>query len=264
MNILFAFLVLSILGLLLGIALAFAEKKLKVEKDQKLIDLENIMPGANCGGCGYAGCSAYAEAVYKGEAKIGLCSPGGKALADKMGEIMGVAVGEVEKEVAFVHCDGNYDDTKTDFNYKGMDSCKAAQLLQGGPMGCKEGCLHIGSCIQVCPVKAISRKENGQIIVDKEKCIGCKACVGVCPTKVIRMVPYKAEYLVACNNHQNGAQVKKVCKVGCIGCQICVRKVEDSSFYVENFLSHNDFSKSQENAAKAAELCPQKCIVKRD
>lgn len=263
MNILFAFLVLAILGLILGLCLAFAEKKLRVEKDKKLTELENIMPGANCGGCGYAGCSAYAEAVYSGKAKIGLCSPGGNRLAEKMGEILGVGVEQVEREVAFVHCDGSYEDTVTLFNYKGIDSCKAAQMLQGGPMACKEGCLHFGSCIAVCPTKAISKLPSGQIIVDKEKCIGCKACIGVCPTKVIRMVPYKAEYLVSCNNTEPGGKVKKICKVGCIGCQICVRKVDDSPFFVESFLSHNDYSKDQESAPRAKELCPQKCIVER-
>ena len=247
MAIVIAFLIVGGLGLILGIGLAVADKKLHVEKDEKLIELEEAMPGANCGGCGYAGCQAYAEAVFKGEAAPGLCSPGGNALA----------------EVAFVFCRGNRDTTKTEFVYSGIQDCNAASLLQGGPSACKEGCLHLGSCISVCPAGAISKTEDGNIVVDKEKCIGCGKCTTVCPNNVIKMVPYSAEYIVACNNHQNGAQVRKACQVGCIGCRICQVKVEGSPFKVENFLSVNDYSVPQDKAAEAAGLCPQKCIIRR-
>ena len=167
MNILFAFLVVSVLGLLLGAGLAVADKLLKVKKDEKLEKLEALMPGANCGGCGFAGCSAYAAAVAEGTAKPGLCSPGGKALAEKMGEIMGVAVEDSERKVAFVFCQGGKDVTKEDYIYQGIKDCNAASLLFQGPNACKEGCLHMGSCMAVCPVKAISYDENGDVKVDK-------------------------------------------------------------------------------------------------
>lgn len=264
MNILFAFIVIAGLGLLLGICLAIAEKKLEVKKDEKLEAIEAIMPGANCGGCGYAGCSAYAEAVFKGDAKPGLCSPGGEALAKRMGEILGIEVTMGERMVAFVHCKGNPKHTEMDYDYKGIADCNAAALLLGGPVGCKEGCLHLGSCMAVCPAGAIYRDSEGDIVVDKEKCIGCGKCTTVCPNKVIKMVPYRAEYIVACNNHLPGGKVKKICAVGCIGCKLCQTKVESSPFEVVNFLSSNDYSKEQENAPKAAEICPQKCILKRE
>ena len=154
MSIVIAFIIVGVLGLLLGLGLAIADKKLAIEKDEKLIALEEAMPGANCGGCGFAGCTAYADAVYKGEAEPGLCSPGGAALAAKMGEILGVKVEAKEKMVAFVFCRGGKDVTKPDYEYKGMADCNAAALLQGGPNACKEGCLHLGSCISVCPVGA--------------------------------------------------------------------------------------------------------------
>ncbi len=263
MAIFLAFIVIAVLGLVLGIGLQFAEGKLKVEKDEKLEELEAAMPGANCGGCGFAGCSAYAEAVYKGEAEAGLCSPGGAALAQKMGEILGIKVEAREKEVAFIFCQGSKDVTSTEFEYKGMSSCAAAAMLQGGPNGCKEGCLHLGSCMAVCPSGAISMAPDGRLTVDKEKCIGCKKCTKVCPNGVIRMVPYSAKYLVACNNHESGAKVRSYCQVGCIGCKMCETKVEGSPFKVENFLSSNDFSKDQGNAAQAKAVCPKKCIIER-
>ena len=214
MAIFLAFIVIAVLGLVLGVGLQFAEGKLKVEKDEKLEELEAAMPGANCGGCGFAGCSAYAEAVYKGEAEPGLCSPGGAELARRMGEILGVKVEVKEREVAFVFCQGGKDDTITEFEYKGMSDCNAAALLHGGPNGCKEGCLHLGSCMEVCPVGAISRNESGNLVVDKERCIGCKKCTKVCPNGVIKMVPYSAEYIVACNNHESGAKVRTYCPKG--------------------------------------------------
>ena len=190
MAIFLAFIVIAVLGLVLGIGLQFAEGKLKVEKDEKLEELEASMPGANCGGCGFAGCSAYAAAVYKGEAEPGLCSPGGAALAKKMGEILGVEVEAKEREVAFIFCQGGADVTAKEFDYDGMGDCNAASLVLGGPNGCKEGCLHLGSCMAVCPTGAISRNEKGNLVVDKEKCIGCKKCAKVCPNGVIRMVPF--------------------------------------------------------------------------
>ena len=263
MNILFAFLVISVLGLLLGAGLAVADKLLKVKKDEKLEKLEAIMPGANCGGCGFAGCSAYASAVAEGTAKPGLCSPGGKDLALKMGEIMGVSVEEAERKVAFVFCQGGKDITREDYKYQGIKDCNAASLLFQGPNGCKEGCLHMGSCMAVCPVKAISYDEDGNVKVDKEKCVGCGACTKVCPNGVIKLVPYSAEYIVACNNHEPGGKAKKNCSKACIGCKMCVLKVENSSFTVENFLSVNYYSKDQSTCPLAAEKCPQKSIVRR-
>jgi electron transport complex, RnfABCDGE type, B subunit len=259
-----AFVVIAALGLLLGLGLAVADKKLAVKKDEKLVALEAIMPNANCGGCGYPGCSGYAAAVASGEAPIGLCSPGGSALSRKMSEIMGVeAAPETEKMVAFVFCNGNADVTKTDFDYSGISDCNAASLIQGGPNACKEGCLRLGSCMKVCPAGAIYREADGRIAVDKEKCIGCKKCTAVCPNGVIRMIPYSAEYVIPCNNHEMGAKVKKACQVGCIGCKICQVKFPESGCTVENFLSSIDYSKELKDIEAAAAACPQKCIHKR-
>ncbi len=264
MGILIAFVIIAVLGLLLGLGLAIADKKLAVEKDEKLIALEAMMPNANCGGCGYPGCSGYAAAVASGEAEIGLCSPGGADLIEKMSKVMGVEVASAkEKMVAFVHCNGNSAVTKEEFEYKGINDCNAASLLQAGFNACKEGCLHLGSCISVCPASAISKAENGQIIVDKEKCIGCKKCVAVCPNGVIKMIPYSATYVIPCNNHEMGAKVKQSCQVGCIGCKICQVKYPDSGCIVDNFLSHIDYDKVGDEIEAAAAACPQKCIVKR-
>ncbi|MDD7007764.1 MAG: RnfABCDGE type electron transport complex subunit B [Spirochaetales bacterium] len=263
MEIIAAIIVIAVLGLLLGLGLAVADKKLSVEKDEKLVKMEAVMPGANCGGCGYAGCAAYAAAVCSGEAEIGLCSPGGSALSKKMGEIMGVSVSEKERMVAFVHCQGNAEITGQSFAYRGIQDCNAAYLLQAGPNACKEGCLHLGSCMSVCPAGAISRDEKNMISVDPEKCIGCRKCTTVCPTGVIKMIPASAKMVVACNNHEMGAKVKKACQAGCIGCRICQNKFPASGCVVENFLSRIDYSKDTSELEAASQACPQKCFVKR-
>ncbi len=263
MAIFLAFIVIAVLGLVLGIGLQFADGKLRVDKDEKLMELEEAMPGANCGGCGFAGCSAYAEAIYKGEAEAGLCSPGGPALAARIGEILGIEVSAKEQEVAFIFCRGSKELTSSEFEYSGISDCNAASLAQGGPSSCKAGCLHFGSCMAVCPAGAIFRAGDGNIAVDKQKCIGCKKCTKICPNGVIKMVPLHASHLVACNNHESGAKVRSYCQVGCIGCKLCEIKVENSCFKVDNFLSYNTYAEDQSAGAKAAEICPRKCIVER-
>lgn len=261
--VLFAFIILAVLGFVLGIGLAIANKKLSVEKDERLVSLEEAMPGANCGGCGFAGCSAYAEAVFKGEAKVGLCSPGGAELARKMGAIMGTEVSEVpEKKVAFVFCKGNCDKTRKDFTYYGIEDCNAASLLHGGENSCKYGCLHLGSCISVCPTGAISKNENGEIVVDASLCIGCGRCADICPLKVIKLIPASARYVCACNSKDKGADTRKKCDVGCIGCKICEIKHPESGFKVSDNLSVHDYKTFTGDTDAAMNACPRKIILK--
>ncbi len=253
------------MGGLFGFLLSWAEKKLAVRKNEKEEALEAIMPGANCGGCGFAGCSAYADAVASGEAEIGLCNPGGSALAAKMGEIMGVEVaeGDGRRRVAHVFCKGDCTHSSQDYRYKGIADCNSAALLFGGANTCKSGCLHLGSCIAVCPVGAISKNQEGHIVVDEKKCIGCEKCAKVCPTGAMRMLHEDSEFVVDCSSHEKGAFVKKACSVGCIGCMICQKKFPESGFKVESFLSSFDQSVPHPQAQDAMEACPVKAIVKR-
>ncbi|MGH0054190.1 MAG: RnfABCDGE type electron transport complex subunit B [Sphaerochaetaceae bacterium] len=266
MNILLAIIVVAVLGGLFGFGLSYAEKKLAVKKDPKALALEPIMPGINCGVCGYAGCSAYASAVASGDATIGLCSPGGPDLATKMAEIMGLEVdvsNDTRQKVAHVMCRGNVEVTAKNYTYEGVSDCNAAFLLFGGDYSCKSGCLHLGSCIKVCPTGAISKDSDGYIIVDEAKCISCEKCVLVCPTGVMQMMYTDNEYVIECNNHEPGGKVRKVCSVGCIGCKICENKYPESGCKVDKFLSTFDQSLPHSQIAEAAEACPTKCIIKR-
>ena len=260
--IIYAFLVLTALGLILGIGLNIADKKLAVQKDEKLEALEGIMPGANCGGCGFAGCSAYAQAVYEGSAKPGLCSPGGQNLADKMGEILNIKVDKVEKLTAFVFCSGNSEATSRKFDYKGLDDCNAAAMLFNGDLSCKSGCLALGSCIKVCNENAIYRDADGTIKVNRALCSGCGKCTKVCHNNVIKLIPFTQDCVVACNSNESGAVVRKICKNGCIGCKICENKFPASGLKVDNCLAFKDNCPSNEETNLAIQACPVKVIRK--
>jgi Na+-translocating ferredoxin:NAD+ oxidoreductase RNF subunit RnfB len=262
LNILYAFLTVAVLGGVLGIGLAYASKKLAVKKDERIAQVEEVLPGANCGACGYAGCAAYAEAVALSHEDITLCSPGGAKVSKIISEIMGVedAGGSDKKMVARVHCYGNDETTKKDFEYQGVEDCNAAHSMFGGDKSCKYGCLALGSCIRVCPVDAITKREDGRIYVDRDICISCEKCVAVCPTGVMKMIPYDAQYYIACNSNDKGAATKKVCSVGCIGCKICERKFPGAGFTVTNFLSYIDYDIDAVDQDKASAACPTACI----
>jgi len=262
MNILFAFLIIASLGLLLGLGLAVAAKKFAVEKDERAEEILAILPGANCGACGYPGCAGYASALSAGTTENGLCTPGGAETSAKVAAILGIADdGAKERMVAFVHCRGNNELTKRNYQYEGLEECNAAYMLFQGESACSYGCLHLGSCIRVCPTQAIFRDEKGNVTVDPDLCIGCLKCTLVCPTKVIKMIPARGSHAIACNSYDTGGVVRKICSVGCIGCKICERKFPESGCTVTNFLSDIDYSSPMTQIVEAAEACPTKCIV---
>ncbi len=261
LRIIYSFLSVTVLGALLGIGLAIAAKVLAVIKDERIEKVDEILPGVNCGGCGYAGCSAYAEAIVKDDADITLCAPGGAETAKSIAAIMGKEVSvSGEKKVAQVHCRGNQQKSEYRFEYSGVKDCNAMFLYFQGDKICKSGCLGQGSCIKVCPVNAISYNSEGLVIVDKEICIACGKCIDVCPTHVMKYVPYSADYIVACNSMEKGAAVRKFCSVGCIGCKVCEKKSPDGGFVVENFLATIDYSQNGDRKA-AADACKPGCIV---
>lgn len=265
LRVIYSFLSVALLGGLLGIGLAYASRVFAVKKDERIEKVEAALPGANCGACGFAGCAAYAEAVVNEGADINLCAPGGASAVKDIAEIMGIDadVGEGERMVAQVHCRGSKATSSYLYEYRGVIDCNAAHMLFEGDKECKFGCLGMGSCMKVCPTDAIYYDSEGLVRVDREKCIGCEQCVDVCPTGVMKMIPYSADYIVACNSTDKGAKVRKYCKVGCIGCKICEKKAPEGGFKVENFLASIDYSQTGERIP-AAEACPTKCIILAD
>ena len=247
-------------GLVISILLGIASEKFKVPVDEKEIAVRECLPGNNCGGCGFAGCDALAKAIAQGEAPVSACPVGGSAVAAKIGEIMGVETGDMEKMVAFVKCAGTCEKASSKYKYFGNEDCVSAiSVPGGGPKACEYGCTGFGSCVKVCDFDAI-HIVNGIALVDKEKCVACGKCVSVCPKSLIELVPYKAEHKVACNSKAFGKAVKEVCAAGCIGCKLCVKTCEDGAITVENNIAHIDYSKCT-GCGKCAEKCPAKVIL---
>ena len=213
----------GVTGLVIGLLLGVASIKFKVETDPKEEAVLNALPGNNCGGCGYPGCSGLAAAIAKGEAKVNQCPVGGEAVGKVIAGIMGVEEEAGVKQVAYVHCQGDCDKTRTDYEYYGVDDCRMLSFVpNGGPKSCNYGCLGFGSCVNACPFDAI-HVVNGVAVVDKEACKACGKCVEACPKNLISLVPYDAKYIVSCKNPDKGPIVMKACDVGCIGCTLCAK-----------------------------------------
>ena len=268
MDILIAIGILGGLGLIFGLVLAAASKVFYVETDPRLDQLNECLPGANCGGCGFAGCGAYAEAVLKGEAPVGKCASGGNEAAKAMAAIMGVEAGEVTRKVALVRCSGarTYDaegnltkGAKMKATYEGFHDCLAASRVGGsGPLSCKFGCLGYGSCTKVCKYGAISVK-NGVAVVDEDLCVGCMACAQVCPRKIITAVEPSQNVIIACNSLAKGAVTNRACTIGCIGCGKCMKNCPSGAITITNNLAQIDYSKCT-NCGECAKVCPKGLI----
>ena len=257
-----AALVLGLLGLLLGLALAMASKAFYVEKDARIEKVEAVLPQANCGACGYAGCAAFAEAVVKGEADINGCIPGGGDTAAAIAGILGKKAGKTEKKVAIVHCHGPVSEMKNKFEYQGIADCNAAMLLHGGDSDCIYGCLGYYSCIEACPFDAIDVTEKGGVRVNEEKCVGCGACIEACPKHIIELKPASKQVDVLCSSKDKGADVMKICKVGCIGCKKCEKICPVDAIKVHDQLAVIDYGLCI-SCGKCAEVCPTHVIHDR-
>ncbi len=261
MEIVYSFISVAALGAVLGIGLAIASRLLAVKKDERIEKVENLLPGLNCGACGFAGCASYAEAIVESDEELTKCSPGGAETATALAEVMGKEVDvSAEKRVAQVHCRGTKATSSYLYQYRGLKDCNALHLHFDGDKECKHGCLGLGSCIKVCPVDAIDYDAEGCVWVDRDTCIACGKCIDICPTGVIQWIPYDADYIVACNSNDKGGKVKKYCSVGCIGCKICEKKAPEGGFKVEDFLSRIDYGASGDRKA-GADACPTKCII---
>ena len=268
MDILIAVAILGGLGLVFGLVLAAASKVFYVETDPRLDQLNECLPGANCGGCGFAGCGAYAEAVLKGEAPVGKCASGGNDAAKAMAAIMGVQAEEVTRKVAMVRCSGarTFDaegnltkGAKMKATYEGFHDGLAASKVGGsGPLSCKFGCLGYGSCTRVCKYGAISVK-NGVAVVDEDLCVGCMACAQVCPRKVITAVEPDRNVIIACNSLAKGAVTNRACTIGCIGCGKCMKTCPSGAITITNNLAQIDYSKCT-NCGQCATVCPKGLI----
>ncbi|MBN2373692.1 RnfABCDGE type electron transport complex subunit B [bacterium] len=240
-----------------ALGLGIASRFLAVETDPRIKQITDILPGANCGGCGFAGCSGFADALIKGKAEPGGCSAGGIAVAQQVGNILGIKIESGPKKIARVFCRGGIRHARDKYSYTGVKDCKAAAILAGGPKACEYGCLGMGTCLRACTFGAISMGPEHIPVIDTRKCTGCGKCAAICPKNVIRLVPEAQRFLVLCNSHDKGKTVKDVCQIGCIACQICVKKCPAEAIRMEDSLAVIDSEK-----CTACGICQGKCPQK--
>lgn len=260
MSILSPILIVGVIGLLAGVILAIASIVMAVPKDEKAEAIEEVLPGANCGACGYSGCSGYAAALAKGEAKTGLCSPGGQAVAEACAEILGGGPVTVERKSAVVRCQGSFDNTTDKMIYAGIPSCAASAALAGGVSSCRYGCMGLGDCAAACEYGAV-QVVNGAARIDPAKCRACGKCVTACPKGLIELIPLKKrQAIVRCQNCDKGRDVMSVCKVGCIGCMKCQKVCKFEAVTVENSLARIDPAKCV-GCGLCVRECPRQIIT---
>lgn len=241
------------LGILTGSLLAVATKAFAVKKNEIAEKINECLPGANCGGCGFSGCAALAEAISHGEAEITRCSVGGAEVAGQIAEIMGVEAASTVRMRAQVMCSGTHEFALKKYAYEGVDDCVAAEKIGGGDKLCKNGCIGLGTCVKSCPFDAIT-VEEGVAVVDYTKCRGCGVCSNVCPKGIIKLIPFDAKHWVGCMSSDTGKVTRQVCDVGCISCKICEKNCPEGAITVDNGNASIDYSK-----CTGCNICIDKC-----
>ncbi|MBR6267709.1 MAG: Fe-S cluster domain-containing protein [Selenomonadaceae bacterium] len=247
-------------GAVFGVVLALANKKFAMAVNPLIHEVEEILPKGQCGACGFAGCAKYAEAVVEDpDVAPNLCVPGKAAVAEKVAELTGKKAEASEPKYAHLKCRGTKTAAIMAAEYQGVPDCAAAKLIQGGPKGCKFGCIGFGNCVKACPFGALSMGADGLPIVDKEICTGCGKCVSTCPQSILVLQTFDAPVQVDCSSHDKGAIARKLCKNACIGCGMCMRNCSHGAIKLERNLAVVD----QKLCAECHEpTCLAKCPTK--
>ena len=245
------------LGLLAGLGLGAASKKFAVEVDPRVEAILEALPGANCGGCGFPGCSGMAEAMARGDAGITGCPVSAPEAVKAIAEILGVEAETREPLVARVLCAGGRGKAAEKFRYHGVEDCRAAALVAGGSKACSYGCLGLGTCARSCPFGAITMGPQGLPVIDEDRCTSCGNCVAACPKQIIRLLPLNQRVTVRCSSHDKGAAVKKKCTAGCIGCGLCKKACPFDAIEMDRFLARIVPEKCRQCG-----LCVGKCPTK--
>ena len=249
---------LGALGLIFGVGLAIASKKLAVQVDARLEKVHGLLPGSNCGACGGAGCFGFAELLLSGKKGVDACRVAEEEIKQKIAVILGHKLEKSVRKVAVLHCYGGLR-VKDKFSYQGLKDCQAANLVLGGQKDCFFGCLGFGDCERVCPFGAIKMSDQGLPEVSKDKCRACNKCILICPKKLFSLNLVTHPVYIACSSRDSGKETKAVCPVGCIACKLCEKACPVDAIHVINNLAGIDYHKCT-SCGKCAEVCPMKTI----
>lgn len=251
----FTFVFVAGVSAVFGLGLAVTAKKFAVKMDPRIEEVKEVLANAHCGACGYAGCSAYAEAVVTDpDVAVNLCAPGGDKCAEAVARITGKIAEKTEPKIARLYCQGGASKSARRFRYEGVQDCRAAVIAAGGDKSCVYGCLGYGSCERACPFDAITMSDENLPVIDPEKCTACGKCVSTCPKMVLELGPSQSPVVISCHSKDKGPLVRKNCQVGCIACSTCVKTCPFEAITLENYLARIDFDK-----CKKCGLCVAKC-----
>ena len=253
--------VMAALGGGLAVVLAIANKTLYVYEDPRIDQVEDLLPGANCGACGVPGCRALAEKVVAGELSPGQCPVSDNDVVEAIAALLGIDAGSQEKRVARLACAGGSDVARRSALYVGVETCEAAALIAGGGKGCAWGCLGHGDCADVCPFDAITANEHELPVIDETKCTACANCVDACPKNLFSIHPVSHRLWVACNNRAKAKMATPECEVACIGCGVCKKDAADGLIDMKDNLAIIDYTINDAASLDAIQRCPTGAIV---
>lgn len=259
-EILWAVAALGGIGLVLGIGLAIASKLLSIEKESEVEAIRELLPGANCGGCGFPGCDNFAKALYEGSVELTKCSALSCDSLNALAVLLGVEASPTEKILARVLCHGDSEHCIPQYKYTGIYDCRAAAILAGGPSACTFGCVGLLTCAKACAFGAISMNHKGLASIDETLCTGCGRCAEICPKNVIALIPQKHSVYVACRTTEKGMAVAKICKAGCFACGLCSKKCPEAAIEMTNNLPVIDYDKCT-GCGVCASVCPKGSIA---
>ncbi len=248
------------LTLLLSVLLIIANKKLYVYEDPRIDIVDEMLPHANCGACGYPGCRPFAEALVKGETLPAKCTVSSEEGRIQIARFLGVDVGAQEKIVARLACAGGINVARNRARYEGVTTCRAAAVVSGGGKGCFWGCLGFGDCEAVCDFDAITMNPFFLPVVDEDNCTACNACVEICPKGLFSLHPASHRLWVACKNEQFGDGILEDCEVGCTACARCALDAPNGLITMKNNLPVIDYRKDH-NTMVPIQRCPTGAIV---
>ena len=250
--------ILAVLAIIFTVLIIVVGKVCAVDENPKIGEVAENLSGANCGGCGYAGCADFAKALVEGRAEVNECASTPKENKAKIGVILGKEVVDTEPMIAVVKCAGDTDSAIKKFKYIGNPYCEAKNAYFAGDKKCVDGCLGGGSCFNRCSFGAITIV-NGVAVTNKALCIGCGACVKGCAKQVIELIPKTAVIYVACSSHCKGKDVIASCKAGCIGCGLCAKNCPNGAITMVDNLPVIDYSKCN-GCLTCVAKCPKKVI----
>lgn len=255
-----ALLFMTVTGGILGLLIGWVAKKFRVDSDPKIEILLDLLPGVNCGGCGFAGCADFAKALAAGSVKEPeRCPASSPETVQEIAEVLGLTHENGFKKVAVILCGGSNRHTVQGARYNGIADCKSAILVSAGVKGCPAGCLGYASCAHACPFNAIEMAD-GLAKVHPALCVGCGKCIETCPRKLIKLVPADATVHVYCNSKERGPLKRQYCKAACIGCRKCGKAAGEGQITFEGFLAKINYENppSIETVGKAN--CPGGCL----